>query len=72
MGSWEKIPFSSARKFMGVSMEDAGCFVLGAPDFLSHDLTLLRKTEDYGAKGYRVLLLASCDELASNAQNLPG
>lgn len=68
----EKIPFSSARKFMGVSMEDAGCFVLGAPDFLSHDLTLLRKTEDYGAKGYRVLLLASCDELASNAQNLTG
>lgn len=66
----EKIPFSSARKFMGVSIEDAGCFVLGAPDFLSQDLTLLRKTEDYGAKGYRVLLLASCDKLASDAKQL--
>lgn len=68
----EKVPFSSSRKYMGVSLEHAGNFVLGAPDFLSKDPSLLNKTEQYGAKGYRVLLLASCDKLVPEARQLTG
>ncbi|MCR5691696.1 MAG: HAD-IC family P-type ATPase [Eubacterium sp.] len=68
----ETMAFSSSRKFMGADLVDAGTFVLGAPDFLSQDLPLIRKAERYASQGYRVLLLAACDKLAPSAQDLEG
>ena len=40
--------------------------------FLSHDLTLLRKTEDYGAKGYRVLYWHPATNWRLTPKTLPG
>lgn len=68
----DSIPFSSRRKFMGVTFADAGSFVLGAPDFLCQDLTVIKTAERYEKKGYRVLLLASCDALANSGEELTG
>ncbi|MBO5487201.1 MAG: HAD-IC family P-type ATPase [Eubacterium sp.] len=68
----DSIPFSSRRKFMGVTFADAGSFVLGAPDFLCQDLTIIKTAERYEKKGYRVLLLASCDALANSGEELTG
>lgn len=68
----DSVPFSSRRKFMGVTFADAGSFVLGAPEFLCQDLPVLRTAERYEKKGYRVLLLASCDNLSTSRENLSG
>ena len=61
----EKIPFSSDRKYRAIRYEQAGCFVLGAPEFLlgEEDRELLLKVDSYAAEGLRVLLLASCDTI---------
>lgn len=68
----DSIPFSSRRKFMGVTFAEAGSFVLGAPEFLCPDLSVLRTAERYEKKGYRVLLLASCDRLTKTQKELSG
>lgn len=61
----EKIPFSSDRKYRAIRYDQAGCFVLGAPEFLlgEEDRELLLKVDSYAAEGLRVLLLASCDTI---------
>ena len=63
----EKIPFSSDRKYRAIRYDQAGCFVLGAPDFLlgEEDRELLLKVDSYAAEGLRVLLLASCDTITA-------
>ena len=53
----DRIPFSSSRKYMGVTFEEKGTFLLGAPEFLTEEKEALEKAEDYEKKGYRVLLL---------------
>lgn len=55
----ERLPFSSTRKFMGITT-DTSSYLLGAPDFLTSDDELLNKAESYSQKGLRVLLLCSC------------
>ncbi len=60
----DRVPFSSRRKFMGVTFAGKGSFVLGAPDFLSHDTQLLSRCDACAGQGTRVLLLASCSALA--------
>ncbi len=68
----DSVPFSSQRKFMGVTFTDAGSFVLGAADFLCHDLSVIRTAQRYEKQGYRVLLLASCDSLCTSKEGLSG
>ena len=63
----EKIPFSSDRNYRAIRYDQAGCFVLGAPEFLlgEEDRELLLKVDSYAAEGLRVLLLASCDTITA-------
>lgn len=56
------LPFSSSRKFMGISTKDTS-YLLGAPDFLTNDTNLLEKATYYSQKGLRVLLLCSGSKL---------
>lgn len=58
------VPFSSRRKFMGIALADNSSYVLGAPEFLTHDPGVLARVEQLGKKGLRVLLLASCQKLS--------
>ena len=58
----EKIPFSSERKYRAVSFEEHGGFALGAPEFLvPENEELIESVNQYSAKGFRVLLLASAE-----------
>ncbi|MBR6228525.1 MAG: HAD-IC family P-type ATPase [Eubacterium sp.] len=66
------LPFSSRRKYMGVEFEGTGCYVLGAPDFITKESEILHKSEEYATKGFRVLLLAGVDELADMPSELTG
>ncbi len=54
------LPFSSARKYGGVSFHDDECYILGAPDVIlgAAIADYARIIDDYLAKGCRVLLLA--------------
>lgn len=52
----ERVPFTSSRKFSGVSFVDEGTWVLGAPDVLGSN-QVRRQAEQVGATGQRVLLL---------------
>ena len=54
----EKVPFSSSRKHMGITMEGKGKYCLGAPEYLSADPKILSRAEKYAAEGMRVLLLS--------------
>ena len=60
-----KIPFSSARKWSGVSFEGQGTFIIGAPEFiLKHGFEdILHAAQDYAQEGCRVLLLAHSQNL---------
>lgn len=66
----DSIPFSSRRKFMGVTFAEKGSFVLGAPDFLTSDSSVLQQTDTYARQGFRVLLLASCRALTDSPETL--
>lgn len=58
------IPFSSARKWSGVTFSDHGSYVMGAPEFIfqtiPHDIE--ETTLQYTNGGYRVLSLVQYDE----------
>ena len=58
----DRIPFSSSRKFMGISTP-SGHYLLGAPDFLTKDPTVLKEADTYSRQGLRVLLLGTCPKL---------
>lgn len=56
-----KKPFSSKRKYMSITVRDAGMeftYCLGAPEYLTADQEVLKKAEYYAGEGMRVLLLA--------------
>ncbi|MBP3702287.1 MAG: HAD-IC family P-type ATPase [Lachnospiraceae bacterium] len=61
------LPFSSSRKCMGITLNHDKSYLVGAPDFLiqksRETSALFCRIENYFAKGYRVLLLASCTSL---------
>lgn len=68
----DRIPFSSSRKFMGITIREIHPetsitkpkhFLLGAPDFLTSDTALQQKADYYSRQGLRVLLLGSCPQL---------
>ncbi|KQU46791.1 magnesium-transporting ATPase [Rhodococcus sp. Leaf278] len=55
-------PFSSAKKWSGLSYGEHGNWLLGAPDvLLDPNSETARQAESAGSKGLRVLLLASSD-----------
>ena len=62
-GAVKQLPFSSSRKYGGVSYADDETYLLGAPEFiLRHDYDKYKDTiEEYSAMGCRVLLLALYD-----------
>nr|WP_296768370.1 HAD-IC family P-type ATPase [Rhodococcus sp. (in: high G+C Gram-positive bacteria)] len=65
-------PFSSAKKWSGLSYGDHGNWLLGAPDvLLDPDTDIARQAEEVGAAGLRVLLLASSD-LPVDDESAPG
>lgn len=59
-----KLPFSSSRKMSGVKFKGIGSFVIGAPEFvLNPNHQVVKELEKYTAQGYRVLLLAKCEDI---------
>lgn len=57
----DKIPFSSQRKYMGITVREAegkNQYFLGAPEYLTEDRAALGQAEQFAADGMRVLLLA--------------
>lgn len=57
----DRIPFSSQRKYMGITVRETGGksqFFLGAPEYLTEDRKALEQAGQYAAEGLRVLLLA--------------
>ncbi|MFI6869621.1 HAD-IC family P-type ATPase [Nocardia sp. NPDC050406] len=65
-------PFSSAKKWSGLSYGEHGNWLLGAPDVLLDPTTDTAITaQDIGAQGLRVLLLASSDRPV-DAADAPG
>lgn len=58
----ERLPFSSTRKYMGIET-DSCAYLLGAPEFITNDSSVLDAVQKYSQKGLRVLLLCSCKEL---------
>ncbi|MBW8804393.1 MAG: HAD-IC family P-type ATPase [Catenulisporales bacterium] len=55
-------PFSSARKWSGVTFADGkGTWLLGAPDVLGRDSPAAHEAEELGSTGLRVLMLARAD-----------
>ncbi|MFH5210797.1 cation-translocating P-type ATPase [Antrihabitans spumae] len=65
-------PFSSAKKWSGLSYGDNGNWLLGAPDILlDPDSDMARNAESIGSAGLRVLLLGSSDRPV-DAPDAPG
>ncbi len=59
------LPFSSSRKLSAVTFEDAGTYIMGAPEFVIPDCKdekLNNMVEQYSKDGYRVLLLAHSEK----------
>ncbi len=55
------IPFSSSRKLSAVTFDDAGTYIMGAPEFVlpqNKDDKLTNMIEQYAKDGYRTLILA--------------
>lgn len=63
------IPFSSERKYSGVSFKDKGTYYIGAFEFLfpKGDKILEEKCLQYASKGYRILVLAHSKEVKEDA-----
>ena len=61
-------PFSSARKWSGISVEGKGSFIMGAPEFVLGDGVAKFKDslEYYTSQGERVLVLATSKELMTD------
>lgn len=62
------IPFSSDRKYSGVSFHNEGTYYIGASQFLfkNIDSSLEKKCNDYAKDGYRVIVLAHSKEVMTN------
>ncbi|SEA08502.1 cation-transporting ATPase E [Eubacterium aggregans] len=67
------VPFSSARKYSGVSFEDHGSYVMGAPEFVLKEryAEVKERVEAQAALGYRVLVLCHSDLAFNGDAGLP-
>ena len=62
------VPFSSARKWSAVTLQDRGTWVLGAPEMVLPERGAVRDRADaVAATGQRVLVLAHTDEPVTDA-----
>ncbi|OZE03149.1 magnesium-transporting ATPase [Rhodococcus sp. 05-2255-3B1] len=62
-------PFSSAKKWSGLSYGEHGHWLLGAPDvLLDASSDIARRAEETGSRGLRVLLLASSDRSVDDGE----
>lgn len=61
------VPFSSARKWSGVSVSE-GNYVIGAPEFVLKQVPaeLAKQIEGYAADGFRVLCIAQTTEMTAD------
>ena len=71
-----EVPFSSARKWSGVTLEGRGTLVLGAPDVLARagvpvDEALRARVEAHAAEGLRVVLVAGADAALDGGDSPP-
>jgi len=66
----DRLPFTSQRKYGGVSFHEEETYILGAPEpVLGEDYEKYRELiEDFSARGYRVLLLSLYDGSLSDEQ----
>lgn len=63
----DRLPFSSKRKYMGITVRSNGSerkYRLGAPEYLTEDRSVIAKAEEFAAEGMRVLLLTGDEPLA--------
>ncbi len=56
------LPFASERKFSAVEFEKQGVYILGAPEYLTTDGTLLSQVEEYTSNGLRVVMLIKTNQ----------
>lgn len=67
------LPFSSTRKLSAATFENAGTYIMGAPEFVipnNPDEKLNNMIEQYSKDGYRVLLLAHSKD-SINKETVP-
>ena len=69
----KSLPFSSERKFMGCKFKSVGTFKIGAYEYVMDKPTdsIKKQAESFAQNGYRVLLLAECDDNFSNTNCNP-
>ena len=70
-----KTPFSSARKWSGVSFAEKGTYILGAPAFVfpEKNQPFFKTVSEYAGQGFRVLCLAFSPENMNDGEGqLPG
>ncbi len=65
-----RAPFTSAKKWSGVTFTEQGSWVLGAPDVLAKG-SIAERAEQIGATGRRVLLLGQA-KTSVTAEDAPG
>ena len=68
----DTVQFSSARKYSAVKFKELGWYVLGAPEYITGDQTILSRVNEYAKNGLRVVLLAKIGENFTNEDKLPG
>lgn len=72
---WEQtgeVPFSSDKKWAGMSFGEHGHWVLGAPDVLTEEGTdIAEEAEEAGATGLRVMLLATSHKPVEELADVP-
>ncbi len=65
----ETIPFKSEKKWSGLTFENIGSYIIGAPEMITKDKKILDEIEQYESES-RVILLAHSNEKFIN-QELP-
>lgn len=67
------IPFSSDRKWSGVTFADGRSYILGAPEFVLGDAYSSHRNflDEKSAEGYRLLALTGSDEVLTEEPHLP-
>lgn len=63
----DQVPFSSKRKYMGITVRQHGRereYRLGAPEYLTDDRAVIARAEQFASEGMRVLLLIGENPMA--------
>lgn len=68
----DRVPFSSARKWSSVTIAEGTTYVMGAPDILIKDESILEKVTLFAKQGYRVLCFATTKEPVTKAEHPKG